>query len=128
MEANDEAAPIFAAALLEGKVVHAFGNLRAHLAAPPKTAAKASMQGQRRVAELVHALQEAGIRSRAALCSKWAENSSYLKRELKLWFRDPSELEKAWPTLLHAEKGREKKGRRNVKKGTQGSKAERWSG
>ena len=128
MEANDEAAPIFAAALLEGKVVHAFGNLRAHLAAPPKTAAKASMQGQRRVAELVHALQEAGIRSRAALCSKWAENSSYLKRELKLWFRDPSELEKAWPALLHAEKGREKKGRRNVKKGTQGSRAERWSG
>lgn len=108
----EEAAPIFAAALLEGRVMEALAEIRGSLVAPAKTAMKATTQGQRRVSELVHALQEAGIRSRADLCRKWTKDPEYLKRELRLWYRDASELDSTWPLLQQRKAATERQPRK----------------
>ncbi len=77
----------FAAALLEGAVLAPFAALRPALAAAPATAAAPQHQGQRRVGDLVAALQRRSVSSRAALLAAWRADPAYLVPELKGWLR-----------------------------------------
>ncbi|KAK9834861.1 hypothetical protein WJX81_004510 [Elliptochloris bilobata] len=95
-------ARLFAAALLGGRVLPALAGLRAALVMPPEQAAQLTAQGQRRVGELVCALQSAGVDSRAALAAAWRHDSAWLRRELGAWVRPAAHtaLDAMWPMLL----------------------------
>lgn len=77
----------FAAALLEGAVLPRFAELRPALAAAPASAASPQSQGQRRVGDLVAALQRRAADSRAALLAAWRADPAYLVPELRAWLR-----------------------------------------
>ena len=97
-----ERAAIFAAALLDGRVVKEFSMLRPHLALPPSMAAKPEMRGHRRVGELIHALEARGVDSKASLVDAWSSDPLFLRRELGVWMKKDAEhlLHRAWSNLL----------------------------
>ena len=53
----------------------------------PGKAAAAHSQGERRVGDLVAALHQRSVASRAALAMAWRADPSYLRKELMAWMR-----------------------------------------
>ncbi|KAG0620842.1 hypothetical protein M758_4G248800 [Ceratodon purpureus] len=80
-------AAVFAAALLEGKVVPSFGSLLPYLAADPAIITKPESHGQLRVGELLHKLGTGpnGVDSRQKLAAAWQRDPSYLYAEVLAW-------------------------------------------
>lgn len=80
-------AAVFAAALLEGKVVPSFGSLPPYLAADPAIILKPESHGQLRVGELLHKLGtwSSGVDSRQKLAAAWQRDPSYLYAEVLAW-------------------------------------------
>eukprot|EP00873_Tetraselmis_striata_P022552 jgi/Tetstr1/442816/TSEL_030900.t1 len=92
----------FAAALLAGEVLPSMAALTPELAAPPKWAARPENQAQKRVGQLVGALEAAGVQSRSALAAVWAAKPGFLRSELQDWLRKgrAPALDQLWPALL----------------------------
>ncbi|GAB4819939.1 hypothetical protein N2152v2_006985 [Parachlorella kessleri] len=82
-----ERCAVFAAALLEGRVLPAMQGLRKGLAIPPSMILRPDTRVHRRVADLLSALLVAGVDSRASLGRKWAENPGFLQQELLAWMQ-----------------------------------------
>ena len=61
--------------------------LRDMLVAPPAKAAAAESQGEKRVGELVSALESKQLFSRKQLAAQWGQNPDYLRPELASWLR-----------------------------------------
>jgi len=102
----DLAVAAFAAALLGGSVLAAFGPaLAERLAAPAATAARPEARSQRRVGELLHALKRRGVASRAGLAAAWRAEAKFLQPELLGWMRagQGHVLLRAWPQMVAAE-------------------------
>lgn len=96
------AAAVFAAALLGGKVLPAVAMLANALVAPAATAARPELAGLPRVGELVGALQQQKVFSRAALAAAWEKQPLFLKQQLVLWVQKQQRhlLDAVWPQLL----------------------------
>eukprot|EP00899_Mesostigma_viride_P020775 jgi/Mesvir1/2869/Mv13952-RA.1 len=97
---------VFAATLMDGFVLEPLKALRGHLAANPALITRAGAAGaaQTRVGELLHALGRRQVTSRKALAACWAEDRTYLYREMALWLQagESSLLADVWPSLLSA--------------------------
>lgn len=91
--------------VLRHTVAAALPGLRAALVAPPEQAAWPEARGQRRVGELVGALQRARADSRSALAAAWRRDPAWLRRELAAWVR-PRASGLSWAGHLHREAGR----------------------
>jgi ATP-dependent RNA helicase DHX37/DHR1 len=98
----DARAAVFAAALLEGRVVGALGALRPALALPPASALRPELRAHKRVAGLLEALRAARVSSRAALVARWREDPAFLRQEVGAWVRDGGggALAAAWAGAL----------------------------
>ena len=72
------------------------------LAVPPAMAARADMRVHRRVADLLRALQGAGVDSAAALGARWERDSQFLHAELAGWVRKGGQqlLGELWDRLV----------------------------
>ena len=72
------------------------------LAAAPSLLGRADAQGQRRVSDLVTAMQQLGIDSRGALAAAWSRDGEVLLPELGQWLSkgQRSLLMQLWPQLL----------------------------
>ena len=99
----------FAAALLSGAVSRPMLDLRARLAAKPSLCARAEGKTQRRVSELVHALQRRRVASKRELQAQWRRDPAFLMREARGWMKRGHEhfLERAWPRVVAAALGAE---------------------
>jgi ATP-dependent RNA helicase DHX37/DHR1 len=97
-----ERAAVFAAALLEGRVVSALGALRPALALPPASALRPELRAHKRVAGLLEALRAARVSSRAALFARWRDDPAFLRPEVGAWVRDGGggALAAAWAAAL----------------------------
>jgi ATP-dependent RNA helicase DHX37/DHR1 len=73
---------VFAAALLDGKVLPSFAQLKAGLAVPPSMLLRPELRVHKRAAELLAALSAAQVDSRAGLAAKWAAAPGFLRHEL----------------------------------------------
>ena len=93
---------VFAAALLEGKVLELFADLAPCLALAPSMASRADAQSLARVGGLVAALREAGVDSRAGLAAAWSANPGWLRPQLEAWMKkgQAHKLVDAWPGLV----------------------------
>lgn len=100
-EASERCA-VFAAALLEGKVLAGMAALRPAMAVPPSMAAKPEMRVHRRVADFISALEKKEVDSKAALAAAWKKDSNFLKVELGEWMQKGAagKVQAAWPGLL----------------------------
>lgn len=80
-------ASVFAAALLEGKVISSFRSLLPYLAADPAIIVKPESHGQLRVGELLHKLGTGfdTVDSRQKLAKAWEKNPMYLYFEIIAW-------------------------------------------
>lgn len=60
------------------------------------------VQAQKRVGQLVGALEAAGVQSRSALAAVWAAKPGFLRSELQDWLRKgrAPALDQLWPALL----------------------------
>lgn len=89
-------AAVFAAALLEGKVVPAFLSLLPYLAADPAIILKPESHGQVRVGELLHKLS--AVDTRQKLATAWQRDPSYLHPEILAWVqsKEQEKFKKAW--------------------------------
>eukprot|EP00271_Cylindrocystis_brebissonii_P016034 TRINITY_DN39178_c0_g1_i1.p1 TRINITY_DN39178_c0_g1~~TRINITY_DN39178_c0_g1_i1.p1 ORF type:complete len:643 (+),score=92.70 TRINITY_DN39178_c0_g1_i1:286-1929(+) len=87
MESEDKmTTSVFASALLHGKVIPSFAALKPYLAANPNTCVRAEGQSQRRVVELLFALEERRVHSRRRLEEVWEkEDPAFLQREIGMW-------------------------------------------
>lgn len=99
----------FAAALLSGAVSRPMLDLRARMAAKPSLCARAEGKTQRRVSELVHALQRRRVASKQELQAQWRRDPAFLMREARGWMKRGHEhfLERAWPRVVAAALGAE---------------------
>jgi ATP-dependent RNA helicase DHX37/DHR1 len=97
-----ERCAVFAAALLEGKILHKFTDLKQYMAAPPSMAAKPEMRVHRRVADLISALEKGKIDSKLSLAAAWKKDTTYLKKELEAWMQKGAakKLEAVWKDLI----------------------------
>ncbi|KAL4857499.1 ATP-dependent RNA helicase DEAH13 [Chlorella vulgaris] len=77
-----ERCAVFAAALLDGKVLPSFAQLKAGLAVPPSMLLRPELRVHKRAAELLAALSAAQVDSRAGLAAKWAAAPGFLRHEL----------------------------------------------
>ena len=102
MRADEGGCGAFAAAVLSGAVSPPMLNLRERMAAKPSLCARAEGKTQRRVGELVHALQRRGVASKEELKTQWRRDPAYLMREATLWMKRGHEhfLERAWPRVV----------------------------
>ncbi|KAL0028239.1 hypothetical protein WJX79_003509 [Trebouxia sp. C0005] len=73
---------VFATALLEGKALPVFQDLKTAWLVPPHMAMKKSVLQQSQLGELLYVLRQHGIDSRAALAAAWQKDPSLLKRQL----------------------------------------------
>ncbi|GIL53593.1 hypothetical protein Vafri_9207 [Volvox africanus] len=98
-----ERAAVFAAALLEGRVLPAVAELRPHLAASPAMLLRPELRGVARVGELVGALVRAKVDSRSSLAAAWRSSQpTLLQRELAAWLPRAQHvlLLRLWPQLV----------------------------
>jgi hypothetical protein len=102
MRADEGGCGAFAAAVLSGAVSPPMQTLRERMAAKPSLCARAEGKTQRRVGELVHALQRRGVASKEELKAQWRRDPAYLMREATLWMKRGHEhfLERAWPRVV----------------------------
>ena len=87
MRADEGGCGAFAAAVLSGAVSPPMQTLRERMAAKPSLCARAEGKTQRRVGELVHALQRRGVASKEELKAQWRRDPAYLMREATLWMK-----------------------------------------
>lgn len=82
-------AAVFAAALLEGKVVPSFSSLLPYLAADPAIILKPESHGQVRVGELLHKLGSGlnTVDTRQKLGVAWQRDPLYLYPEVRAWMQ-----------------------------------------
>ena len=93
------------------------------------------LQAQKRVGQLVGALESRGIRSRRGLAAAWAKDPWFLLAELKGWLRKGrgAVLDALWPVLREEARTspepsakRRKKSEKNKKSGKESSKG-KWT-
>ncbi|GLC69391.1 hypothetical protein PLESTF_000824800 [Pleodorina starrii] len=96
-----ERSAVFAAALLEGRVLPGMAELRPHLAAAPAMLLRPELRGVARVGELVGALTRARVDSRRSLAVAWRSQPALLQRELAAWLPRGQQgaLLRMWPLL-----------------------------
>ena len=104
MRADEGGCGAFAAALLSGAVSAPMADLREKMAAKPSLCARAEGKAQRRVGDIVHALQVRDVASKEALRAQWRREPAYLMREARAWMKRGHEhvLERAWPRVVAA--------------------------
>eukprot|EP00897_Mesotaenium_endlicherianum_P007407 jgi/Mesen1/6695/ME000343S05868 len=94
---------VFAAALLQGKVLGTLGGLQRHLAASPSILLKPEGQGHERVAELLFRLgsAEEPVDSLRRLRRQWERDPLFLFPELVRWMQggDRRRLQSVWASL-----------------------------
>lgn len=97
-------ASVFAAALLEGKVIPSFRSLLPHLAADPAIIIKPESHGQVRVGELLHKLGTGleTVDSRKKLAKAWQRDPMYLYSEVLAWVQNKAhaEFKQIWDQCL----------------------------
>jgi len=93
-------AAVFAAALLEGKVVPSFRSLLPHLSADPAIILKPESHGQLRVGELLHKLGSGvnTVETRHKLAMAWRRDPTYLYPEVLAWVQSNAhaKFKKIW--------------------------------
>jgi len=97
------AAAVFAAALLEGRVVPGFAELRPVLLSPPSVVMRPEMRGVARVGELVSALAGNRVSSLRSLVSLWSWQPRFLLPEVAAWLpraRQDFFATHMWPALV----------------------------
>ncbi|DBB17318.1 TPA: hypothetical protein ACH3X3_014362 [Trebouxia sp. C0006] len=101
-EDSDVCTAVFATALLEGKALPVFQDLKTAWLVPPHMAMKKSVLQQSQLGELLHVLRQHGIDSRAALAAAWQEDPSVLKRQLLECVKkgQQGKLLELWPQAL----------------------------
>ncbi|KAH7429629.1 hypothetical protein KP509_09G059400 [Ceratopteris richardii] len=92
---------VFACAFLQGKVLPSMKMLNQYLAADPSTLVVSSGSVQKRVIQLLHALETMSIDSRSKLRSIWEVQTDYLFQEIVAWFQKSYRLhlESIWAVL-----------------------------
>jgi ATP-dependent RNA helicase DHX37/DHR1 len=93
---------LFAAALLEGKILPGMKRLKPALAMAASSCVKPEMRAHWRVAELLGALDRGGgVDSKAALREKWMQDPAFLRKELLSWIQKGTEaaLLRMWESL-----------------------------
>ncbi|DBA75145.1 hypothetical protein WJX77_004936 [Trebouxia sp. C0004] len=101
-EDSDVCTAVFATALLEGKALPVFQDLKTAWLVPPHMAMKKSVLQQSQLGELLHVLHQRGIASTAALAAAWQEDPSALKRQLLELLKkgQQGKLLELWPQAL----------------------------
>jgi ATP-dependent RNA helicase DHX37/DHR1 len=97
-----ERCALFAAALLEGKILPGMKRLKTALAMAASSCVKPEMRAHWRVAELLGALDRGGgVDSKAALREKWRHDPAFLRKELLSWMQKGTEaaLLRMWESL-----------------------------
>ena len=85
-----------------GEAGNEVGSAAVETASSTASSARAEGKTQRRVGELVHALQRRGVASKEELKAQWRRDPAYLMREATLWMKRGHEhfLERAWPRVV----------------------------
>jgi len=98
---NAAAAAVFAAALLEGKVLKALKGIKEHLALTPATFTKLNARGQVRVSDVLEELIAKNITTRMALTKELKRNPKFMYPQLRACFRTGHEhvFDIAWQNL-----------------------------
>lgn len=101
-EGSDVCTALFATALLQGKALPVFQDLKTAWLVPPHMAMKKSVQQQSQLGELLYVLGQHGIASRAALAAAWQKDPSVLKRQLLECLKKGTQgkLLELWPQAL----------------------------
>lgn len=86
---------VFAAALLQGKVLSCMSEIRPYLSADPSIILKPESMAHKRVGELIYKLESGcgAVCSRRLLSAAWESDPQYLKLELRSWLQS-SHLQK----------------------------------